>query len=291
MSPSGTRTLDRMVDAHVHLWDPARRDWYPHLSRNPAGSNMSRQRRLYDQAAYFADAGNWNVVKYVHVAAAVSPFMAAETVEREEWHRSTGHPDAIVGGLDPAQSLADNLRSLEEQCESSRRFRGVRLMGFIDGGVPSAEILRVLNERGLVLDVMAQADALNVVAATISEWGELTVVIEHAGWPRENSDDEYRLWQQGMDALAAAGLHVHCKLSGLAMPFHAIDTTTFRPWIEYALEAFGVDRCMFGSNFPVDSMYGSFDDLYSTYDELTANLDANTREKLFASNAERVYSC
>ena len=31
MSPSGTRTLDRIVDAHVHLWDPARRDWYPHL--------------------------------------------------------------------------------------------------------------------------------------------------------------------------------------------------------------------------------------------------------------------
>jgi predicted TIM-barrel fold metal-dependent hydrolase len=75
------------------------------------------------------------------------------------------------------------------------------------------------------------------------------------------------------------------------MPFRTIDTTTFRPWIEYALEAFGVDRCMFASNFPVDSMHGSFDDLYSTYDELTANLDANAREKLFASNAERVYAC
>jgi len=160
-----------------------------------------------------------------------------------------------------------------------------------EGGVPGAEVLRAIDERGLVLDVMAKADALNAVATTMSEWGDLTVVIEHVGWPRENSDDEYRLWRNGMNALAAAGAHVHCKLSGLAMPFQAIDETAFRRWIEYALEAFGVDRCMFGSNFPVDSMYGSFDDLYSTYDELTANLDAKAREKLFASNAERVYSC
>ena len=284
-----TTSLARVVDAHVHLWDPAHKDWYPHLSRNRPGANMSRQRRLYDQDAYFADARNWNVVKYVHVAAAVSPFMAAETVEREEWRLARGHPDAIIGGLDPTQSTADNLRLLDQQFEASQCFRGLRVMG--EGGVPGPEILRALDERGLVLDVMAKADALIAVATTIAEWAELTVVIEHTGWPRDDSDDEYRRWREGMDALASAGQHVHCKLSGLAMSFHAIDATTFRPWIEYALEAFGVDRCMFGSNFPVDSMYGSFDDLYSTFDELTANLDANAREKLFASNAERVYAC
>ena len=288
MSRSGTRP-DRVVDAHLHLWDPAHVDWYPHLSRNRPGTNMSRQRRLYDHDAYLTDAGTWNVVKYVHVAAAVSPFMAAETDEREEWRLARGHPDAIVGGLDPAQSTADNLRLLDQQLESSRCFRGVRVMG--EGGVPDVEILRALDERGLVLDVMAKADGLHVVATAISQWGELTVVIEHCGWPRDNSDDEYRLWRAGMAALAAAGEHVHCKLSGLAMPFQTIDTTTFRPWIEYALEAFGVDRCMFASNFPVDAMYGTFDDLYSTYDDLTANFGATAREKLFASNAERVYSC
>jgi predicted TIM-barrel fold metal-dependent hydrolase len=48
---------------------------------------------------------------------------------------------------------------------------------------------------------------------------------------------------------------------------------------------------MFASNFPVDGMHGTFDDLYTTYDELTANLDAGSRDQLFAGNAERVYSC
>ena len=54
---------------------------------------------------------------------------------------------------------------------------------------------------------------------------------------------------------------------------------------------FGADRCMFASNFPVDGMHGTFDDLYSTYDELTDGLDETTRDKLFAGNAERIYGC
>jgi predicted TIM-barrel fold metal-dependent hydrolase len=63
------------------------------------------------------------------------------------------------------------------------------------------------------------------------------------------------------------------------------------PWLEYAIEAFGVDRCMFASNFPVDAMYGTFDELYASFSTMTAGLDGESREKLFAKNAERVYRC
>ena len=63
------------------------------------------------------------------------------------------------------------------------------------------------------------------------------------------------------------------------------------PWLEYAIEAFGVDRCLFASNFPVDSMYGTFDELYTVFDEVTAGLDGAAPRKLFAANAERVYRC
>src|SRR5207302_8488017 len=119
----------------------------------------------------------------------------------------------------------------------------------------------------------------------------LTVVVEHAGWPRTNSDDERALWQAGIDALAALGDNVHCKLSGLAMPFESVRVDDLAPWLEYALEAFGVDRCMFASNFPVDSMYGTFDELYAAFSTVTAGVDDRSREKLFATNAERVYRC
>jgi predicted TIM-barrel fold metal-dependent hydrolase len=48
---------------------------------------------------------------------------------------------------------------------------------------------------------------------------------------------------------------------------------------------------MFASNFPVDGMHGTFDELFTAYAAVTAGLDEASREKLFASNAERVYRC
>ena len=48
---------------------------------------------------------------------------------------------------------------------------------------------------------------------------------------------------------------------------------------------------MFASNFPVDGLHGSFDELYSTYSAVVEALDDRSREKLFATNAERVYRC
>ena len=119
---------------------------------------------------------------------------------------------------------------------------------------------------------------------------DLTVVVEHVGWPHTADDEEYALWKTGIDAHAARP-NTYCKLSGLAMPLATMDVEAFRPWISYALEAFGADRCMFASNFPVDSTHGTFDDLYTTFDTLTADCTDAERAMLFATNAEHVYRC
>jgi predicted TIM-barrel fold metal-dependent hydrolase len=201
----------------------------------------------------------------------------------------TGLPTAIVGGIRPEETVAETIALLDDQMACSR-FRGVRTMGFDPGGVPRPEVLDALQERGLVFDVMAHPPELAPAAATLARWPDLTVVIEHTGWPRDNSPAEHALWKAGVTALAGLP-NVHCKLSGLAMPMASMDVEVFRPWITGALEAFGVDRCFFASNFPVDSTHGTFDDLYTTFSTLTADLDAGSRDKLFATNAERVYRC
>lgn len=282
--------IERIVDAHVHFWDPARTDWYPYLSGGmelDMGDISGMCRRFFPDT-YLAESAAWPVDKVVHVSAA-GGFIAEETRERETMAETTGHPTAIVGGIRPEQSVAETLALLDDQMTSSR-FRGVRTMGVDPGGTPAPEILRGLQERNLVFDLMGHPDVLEVAAATLGDWGDLTVVIEHTGWPRSSDPDEYALWKTGMAALAAHD-HVHCKLSGLAMPLGSMDAAAFRPWVEYALEVFGVDRCFFASNFPVDSNHGTFDDLYSTFATLTAGLDPAHRAKLFATNAERVYRC
>ena len=282
----------RVVDAHVHLWDPARTDWYPYLSRPPTSGpgDASRMYRRFDADDYRAEAAGWNVEKLVNVAAATGRHSIEETIELDHRAGAGGRPDAIVGGLPPTDTVAEAVELIDLQMAASR-FRGVRPMGATMGPLPDAGVLRALQERNLLFELMTHPDQLQVAAAGLAGFGDLTVVVEHTGWPRSNAHEELALWRAGIDALAGVGDNVVCKLSGLAMPLASVRVDALAPWLEYAIEAFGVDRCMFASNFPVDSMYGTFDELYATFDAVTAGLDGGSREKLFAGNAERVYRC
>lgn len=282
---------ERIVDAHVHLWDPARTDWYPYLSADQARlamGDVSGMSRLFDVPTYCTESAGWHVDKIVNVAAATGRHSIEETLELDRRAETEGHPDAIIGGLPPTDSVVDAVAVLDRQ-QAAPRFRGVRPMGAFDGPLPSAEVLRALAERDLVFEVMTHPDQLVVAARGLEQHGDLIVVIEHAGWPRDDSDDERILWQAGIDALAGLGDNVVCKLSGLAMPLRSMSVPALRPWVEYAIDAFGVDRCLFASNFPVDGMHGSFGELYSAYSDVTAGLDSEDRDKLFAANAERIY--
>lgn len=282
--------IERIVDAHIHFWDPARADWYPYL----AGAmeldigDISGMCRPFFPDTYRAESAAWPVEKVIHVSAA-GTVIADETREREAMGDADPLLAAIVGGIRSDESPAETIALLDDQMASSR-FRGVRTMGVDPGGVPHVDVLRALTERNLVFDLMVHPDVLAQAAGTLANHPDLTVVVEHVGWPRSADPDEHTLWRAGIDALAALP-QVHCKLSGLSMPLATMDAEAFRPWIGHALEVFGPDRCMFASNFPVDSTHGSFDDLYTTFDVLTADLDDADRTKVFATNAERVYRC
>ena len=281
-----------MVDAHVHIWDPARTDWYPYLARPQAGGagDASRMCRRFDVDTYQAEAARWRVEKFVNVAAATGRHSIEETLELDRDARDSGHPDAIVGGLPPTDTVAEAVELIDRQM-TAPRFRGVRPMGANMGPLPEAGVLDALADRHLVFELMTHPDQLAAAAARLVGLDDLTVVVEHTGWPRSDAQDERALWRDGIDALAGVGDNVVCKLSGLAMPLGSIRADAFAPWLEHAIEAFGVDRCMFASNFPVDSMYGTFDDLYATFSAVTAGLDEDSRQKLFATNAESVYRC
>ena len=219
-----------------------------------------------------------------------------DTVEHE--------PDAIdsVAGEAAASTEyvfdAAAVRTLRGQVLAVQPFQrmrgtryGVRLRIDVEGERVYAYLAPqgFLEDRGLVFELMAHPDQLVDAAAGLEGHPDLVVVVEHAGWPRNDGADERELWRLGIDALAGVGENVLCKLSGLAMPLHSMAADVLAPWVEYAIEAFGVDRCLFASNFPVDGLHGSFDQLYTAYADITAGLDDDARDKLFAANAERVY--
>jgi predicted TIM-barrel fold metal-dependent hydrolase len=287
----------RIVDAHVHLWDPARADWYPYLAGRQQldMGDTSGMARRFDVPTYLAESAGWNVEKLVNVAAATGRHSIDETLELDRRAAngedgSAGQPAAIVGGLPPTDSTAEAIALLDRQLEAPR-FRGVRPMGAAEGPLPDDDVLRALHERGLLFELMVHPDQLAPAAARLATHPELTVVVEHTGWPRSTDADERALWLDGIQALAQVSEHVVCKLSGLAMPLGTMAPEALAPWIEPAIEAFGVDRCLFASNFPVDGLHGTLDELLTAYASLTAALDDGDRDKLFAANAMRTYRC
>jgi L-fuconolactonase len=285
-----TSRPERIVDAHVHLWDPARTDWYPYLSggQDVGIGDVTGMARRFDVAAYQRESSGWNVEKLVNVAAATGTHSIDETMELDQRGQADGHPDAIIGGITPTASTAEAIAQLDRQMEAPR-FRGVRPMGAFDGPLPSVEVLRALEERHLIFELMAHPDQLETAARGLVGLDELVVVVEHTGWPRSASADEQARWREGMNAMAGLGDQVVCKLSGLAMPLGSMTTAAFEPWVAGAIEAFGPERCMFASNFPVDGIHGTLDELWSTYSELTATCDKAERDLLFAGTAERIY--
>jgi predicted TIM-barrel fold metal-dependent hydrolase len=276
----------RIVDAHVHLWDPARTDWYPYLAGQMeiGMGDVRGMARRFDAAAYRSEAEGWNVEKLVNVAAATGAQSADETLEMER----RAEADALIGGVAPTETVGEAIALIDRQMEASR-FRGVRPMGAFEGPLPDDEVLRALEERGLVFEILARPDQLQVAAAGLAGHADLVVVVEHVGWPRSDTDEERAAWLTGITALAAVGDNVHCKLSGLAMAVGSMHVDALAAWIEPAIEIFGVDRCLFASNFPVDGMHGTLAELWSAYAAITVGLDDSARDQLFATNAERLY--
>jgi L-fuconolactonase len=282
---------ERIIDAHVHLWDPAKTDWYPYLSgRMEIGmGNVSGMSRRFDADIYKQEAKDWNVVALVNVAAATGVNSVQETLHLNEVASQTGHPAAIIGGLPPSSSTAEAIAFIDTQMQAAR-FRGVRPMGQNAPVLPADEVLAALADRGLIFELMAHPPQLAEAAKRLESHPQLNVVVEHTGWPRSSDPDERALWESGIAALADLGPQVSCKISGLAMPLGSMSATAFAPWVNVAIETFGTNRCMFASNFPVDGMHGTLDALWSAYSDLTQELAPFDRDALFAGVAERVYS-
>jgi predicted TIM-barrel fold metal-dependent hydrolase len=80
------------------------------------------------------------------------------------------------------------------------------------------------------------------------------------------------------------------KISGLGMVDHAWTVESLRPWVDTCIEAFGIQRSFFGTNWPVDRLYSSYGDVLDAYAELIADLTGPEQRALFSENARRIFA-
>ena len=231
---------------------------------------------------------------------------------------------AIVGhaNLNLGEGVAPVLEALH--AASPNRFRGIRhsvtwdphpeventAAHKMEGQLGSNNFragARVLAGMGLSLEGWLNFPQMPELAAFAKAVPDLTIILNHIGGlmregPYANRDDEVlAIWRSGIAAVAECP-NINMKLGGMGMPRNGFDWHTrskpigseelaeaMAPFMNYCIEQFGPDRCMFESNFPVDKVSFSYNVMYNAFKRMSQGYSATERADMLHDTAARVY--
>lgn len=290
-----------IVDAHQHFWDVETHD-YPWLSGPPfppsVAGDVAPIAANYLVDDIVGDASGYELQKTVHVDGGW-PDQLAETLWLDGLGDRTGLPTAIVAGARLHQA---DIEAKLEQHARSRRLRGVRqilnwdpdpLLTFTDRPDYMTDPswltgYALLARHELSFDLQVYPWQLAGAARLAASFPGIPIILNHTGMPFHQRGMGLETWRRGMRMLAG-NANAAVKISGLGMVDWNWTTASIRPLVLETIELFGVDRCMFASNFPVDRLYSSFRSLYQSYETIVSDFTPEEQDKLFRSNAERYY--
>jgi L-fucono-1,5-lactonase len=141
----------------------------------------------------------------------------------------------------------------------------------------------------LSYDLLVHTRHLKYVPQVVEAVPELAFVIDHLAKP-PIANNEINEWKQALKPLASYS-NIHCKLSGLVTEANwtSWKPDDLRPYVEFALELFGTDRLMFGSDYPVCLLAASYDRVLDAFQEILDPLSHTDRDKIFSNNASKFY--
>jgi L-fucono-1,5-lactonase len=274
-----------VVDAHHHVWDLSVRDQDWIASDSPLRRNFTIEDLAPEGRA--AGVGRTVLVQTVTVPEETPEFLAL----------AAGHDliAGVVGWTDLTRpDVAEELARLRE-LPGGTLLKGIRHQ--VQSEPDPEWLLRpdvrrgltAVAEAGLVYDLVVLPHQLLACAKSAESLPQLTFALDHLGKPPIASGT-LEPWATHVHALAALPNTV-CKLSGLVTEADLASWTVddLRPYADTVLDAFGPDRLMFGSDWPVCSLAATYGEVMSAARELTAGLSISERDDVFGGTAIRTY--
>jgi predicted TIM-barrel fold metal-dependent hydrolase len=293
----------KIIDTHHHLWDPTsnKYDWLI-----APGHEIFNHVYLVDD--YINDINALNIIKSIHVQAEINQ---SEAIYETEWLQNISNsdssintfnfPNAIIGFAD---FLDSDVEKILEQHLKTANFRGIRhILNFDKNNkdISHASIdyfkeetwlknFSLLNKYNLSFDLSILFNQANDAAKLINNESNTLFIINHTLSPIDVSENNIEAWLFGIKLLSSFD-NVVIKLSGFGEFNSKWTEETIRPLILNAIDNFGVDRSMFGSNFPVDKFLSSsgYFDYWNAYFNIVIDFTDNEKDKMFYQNAEKFY--
>jgi len=309
-----------ICDAHHHLWDRPDDRYLPDDFLNDAGSHNIVKTVFVECRANYRQGGP-REMRPVGETESVRE-IAEEFSRRQRGNRAVangivGYADLTLGG-----GVAPVLEA--HAAAGKGRFRGIRnittwhekpesVLAFHNApkGLLLDPIFRAgfafLKKYDLSYDSAAYFTQLMEVVDLARAFPDTAIIVNHTGGVigvgpyAGKKDDVFHDWKLAIAALASCA-NVCVKLGGLGMercgfgwherdnpPASADLAVAMTPYYEWCVEQFGVDRCMFESNFPVDKVSYSYAVLWNAFKLMTKGLSPQERDALFHDTAAKVY--
>lgn len=290
-----------IVDAHQHFWDP-QANYHPWLRDEPPVpfryGDYRAIRRRYLPDDYFADAAPLKIVKTVYIETEWDPSDAAGEMRYIDGLRNrTGFPTVAV-----AQAWLDksDCAARLERHAAHAFVRGIRHKpranatphNAAPGGMGDAQWragYAQLKPNGLHFELQTPWWHLHEAAQLARDFPDTQIILNHTGLPADRSAAGFAGWEGAMRAFAQCP-NVAVKISGIGQAGQAWTVAANRAIVQTTIDLFGAARCMFASNFPVDSLCASFATIFGGFDEITRDFSDADRRALFHDNAVRYYS-
>jgi predicted TIM-barrel fold metal-dependent hydrolase len=289
-----------LVDAHQHFWDPSVNDhpWLQPQAQIPFRyGNYDAIKRRYLPPDYLEDARGQDVRQTVYCETEWNPAdPIGETRYASALAARFGLPNAIIAQAwldraDVAEVLAGQaafplVRSVRHKPGGPRApgEAGRSLMS--DAGWRRGYAL--LQRHGLNFDLQASWWIFGEAVSLARDFPATMIVLNHTGLPSDRSEAGLAGWRAAMATLAQEP-NVRVKISGIGQLGRAWTVADNRWIVRETIAIFGAERCMFASNFPVDSLCGSFATIFDGFREIVEDLPIEAQARLFCGTAREVY--
>lgn len=289
-----------IIDTHQHLWD-IEKFKLPWLSSAPklARSHVTRD--------YLEAVQGLPVVKAVYMEVDVDP--SQQVLEAEHLLEIAKHPENLtVGAVISGRPASDQFAAYISRYKDNSVIKGVRQVLHVDETKPGTCLdpayirgVRLLGEMGKSFDLCMRPTELGDAVKLADACPETRLILDHCGngdpqaFPKSKKSGEKPQhdpdqWRRDITALAGKK-NVLCKISGIiarATP-DAWSAEDLAPIVNHCLDAFGPDRVIFGSDWPVCTLVATYKEWVVALREIIASRPAADQRKLLHDNAARYY--
>ncbi|HEY8611615.1 MAG TPA: amidohydrolase family protein [Roseomonas sp.] len=291
--------MDPIIDAHHHIWALSRVPWLSGLPVPRIFGEYGALRRDYGAAEFTESARRRGVVGSVYIQINVAP---GDEVAEVEWVKAQAvqaFPMAIVGYADLAgpevadvldrQMRAGPVVGIRQQLHwhETPLYRFAPRPDIMDDAAWRAGLAEV-TRRGLAFDLQVFPGQMAHALRLVRDFPETRFILEHAGMLEDRSPEGWAQWRAGMRALAGHP-NIVTKLSGLGTFERACTVELWKPVVSETLEIFGPGRCLFGSNYPIEMLWTSYDQLLDVMLECLDGLSAAERRSVLHDTAKATY--